>query len=151
MVVFASAFAVLLLGTLAVIGRSTVDVLTGSYKALRQISEVLEGMADPAGEDFRIRLDALSRTVEELPRIWETQKRQADNAEARARYHAKHALDALEEHGFSATPGLEAVNGDLFEADGERVGPVLAMPSGVEAVPADDDWEVQVRRKKYGG
>lgn len=150
MVVFASVFAVVLLGVLTHFGRATVDVLRASNKALWDIKGVLGGMADPAGASFRAELDALTRTVEGLPRIWETQKRQADNAEARARYHAKHALDALEEHGFNATPGLEAVNGDLFEPDGQGVESVPALSGGVEAEPPDDDWEALVRKKKYG-
>jgi len=150
MVVFASVFGALFLGVLWHLGKRAVDVLRASNKALWDIKGVLSGMSDPAGQSFRVQLEDLTRTVEGLPRIWETQKRQADNAEARARYHAKHALDALEEHGFSATPGLKAVDGDLFESDGEGGEPVPALSGSVEAEPEADDWEAQVRKKKYG-
>jgi len=150
MVVFASVFAALFLVALTVLGKRAVDGLGALYQGLDQISTILEGMADPAGQDFRTRLDALGRTVEELPRIWETQKRQADNAEARARYHAKHALDALEEHGFEPTAGLTAAGADLFEGDAGGSGGVQPVPSGVAEEPVDIGWEEQVRRKKYG-
>jgi len=150
MVVFASVFAVVLVVLVLTSARATVGVLGQCRMALFDIKVVLKGMSDPAGEDFRTRLDALSRTVEELPRIWETQKRAADNAEARARYHAKHALDALEEHGFEATPGLATAGADLFDGDAGGSGGVQPVPGSVEESPVDISWEEQVRRKKYG-
>ena len=149
MVVLASVFAAVFLGASLYAGKAAVDGLRDLDVALQGIEQALLGMADPAGEDFRTRLDTLSRTVEGLPRIWETEKRKADNAEARARYHAKHALDALEEHGFEPTPGLAAAGADIFEGDAGGGDGVQPVPSGVEE-STDISWEDAVRIHKYG-
>jgi len=150
MVALASVFAAVFLGVVTSLGWTAVRRLTGMCGSLMAIQTTLAGMADPAGAAFRSRMEDLERTVEGLPRIWETQKRQADNAEARARYHAKHAVDALEEHGFEPTAGLQAVNGDLFEPDDGGVEALPPVPAGVAGDAVSDDWEAQVRRKKYG-
>jgi len=150
MVVFASVWIAVLLVLLTLAGRAALRTLGCLVEGMVAINTTIQELSDPAGQAFRSELDTLTRTVEGLPRIWETQKRQADNAEARARYHAKHALDALEEHGFSATAGLQAVDGELFKPDDDGIEPVPAVSSSVEVEPEADDWEAQVRRKKYG-
>lgn len=97
------------------------------------------------------RLEVLERQVKDLPEAWDTAKRKAENAESRARYHARRALTELEEHGFS-TAGMETVRGELFESNGEGGGDegVPALPESVESQPAPDDWLQITRRKKYG-
>jgi len=139
----------------------SVALMTFGWAAIR-LSLVLDGHLTaiemhlrpvdlPSVEDLRVRLDAAERAIDDLPRTWEKERRDAQSAESRARHHAQRALDELEARGLTS-PGLEAVADELFAndvepSDGEAVQP---LPEVVAVVPEPDDWLQQTMRKRYG-
>jgi len=120
-------------------------------RSLQGIQTALTPQDQPSVEDLRVRLESAERAIDDLPRSWEKERRDAQSAEARARHHAGRAIAELEARGLTS-PGLEVVADELFEkddgaGDGE---PVPAVHEGVALEIADDDWLAQTQRKRYG-
>ena len=118
------------------------------------LSLIHEALLDPnrdLRETFSERLKLLESDIEGLPRKWEAIKRESAAAETRARYHARRALDELEERGLTS-PGLEAVASELFEVDGDRgeLQRVQPVSESVESRPETHDYIELARMRKYG-
>lgn len=151
MIVLASVLIVVILGAVTGLRVAAIRRQRIVLDALVGIRTALEGQADPLFDALKVRLDDLERSTEDLPRKWEAIKREASAAEARARYHARRALDELEEHGLTS-PGLESVAGELFGND-DQEGRGELVPAVPESVAADEetpDYLALANRRKYG-
>lgn len=140
-----------LLGILTGAQLRRVSIEEGWLRELSQIRGLVEGW-DPSNHEPLIeRLNLLESDVERLPRTWDQIKREAASAETRARYHARRALDELEERGLTS-PGLEGVASELFADNGEagRAEGLQPVPETLEGPPVEPDYLTLANRRKYG-
>jgi len=132
----------------AVIAYRTILVVD---EQLDQIRSTLQPVDQPLLDDLRLRLESAERAIDDLPRSWEKERRDALSAESRARHHATRALDELDARGLSS-PGLDVVAYELFGKDARPSEPESVQPvhDDVEEPAIAEGWEAMTRRKKYG-